>query len=309
MPKKASKPTTPKITFPRDGLIPAVAGIACAMAREGVFTSTQLSKWTHLVLASLMSSEFLRVEEIVRKGGRVHEVESKPDLYAEHFRLHGQSLKNLQAHWTKHNYWEEVSGSGKKTLYRISEKGLQAFMETVWNCSQGLEELRFDYILLSVYTIRTTPLSILKEVSPDLADQIESGKTGEMVWDWKVARENYVRELTMRKKSLEYRAEKNSQLAGALVLQKGALTAGALVSGSVLGLAASLPILGLMAFRNQRDPKWSDGPKLLMNLYQAWRKSYTENDINNGIEQRTTGLYLPMAENIGQMIRSLERLK
>lgn len=300
----------PKVIFSKDGLVPAAAGMACAMAKDGVFSSSQLSKCIHLVHASLMSSEFLKVEEVVKTIAGTLDVESVPDLYAKHFRLHGQSLKNLQLYWTKWDYWKKESGFGKKALYRISKEGLQFFMETTWKCSQGLEELRYDHILLSVYTIRTTPLSILKEVFPDLVKEIQDGAIAGLNWDWKSARDYYVRELEMKKKSLEKRAEKNSQLSEKISPHVKTFIAGAIASTVLLpGLRGSLPILGLMAFRSQRDRKWAEGPNLLRNLYQMWRPSYSENDAMDGIEFRTTGLYIPMAENIGQMIRSLERLK
>lgn len=310
MSKQTEKPKTPKITFSRDGLIPAVAGMTCAMSKDGVFTSAHLSKCIQLVYSNLLCAEFLEVEELVVAATNRSNIEHVPDLYAEQFGLHGQSLKNLRSYWSTKQLWEEKGGAGKKTKYHITTKGLRSFMRTIMECRQGLNELRFDFILLSIYTIRAVPISMLVEVSPELAREIDCSKQVDLKWDWTTARDTYIHTLEEKRKSLENRAEKTAQLSGVVSKQAKALVAGTALSMTLLpGLRASLPILGLLAFRSQRDRKWFEGPNLLRNVYQMWRPSYAEYDAKEGMELRTTSLYTPMAENIGQMIRSLERLK
>lgn len=313
MSKSQNKEKTRSVAFPTDGLIPAVAGIMCAMGKESRFTSAQLSKFLQHIHGSLLSAEFAQLVDLEAKRKTYLDAEGRAGLAANSFKTHGQSLKNLVEHWKKVKYIQEVSGKGRQAIYSVNEAGLHHFMKQVLLCEAGLQELRMDYLLLSLYTIRSTPLSIVHEAYPSLNPKWGDASGFELSWDWKEARNRFVRLLEQRRTIIEEYSKTNDQLPEIISKAKKA-AAGVGVAGVIGALTAgpiglSLPLIGYFAYRSQRDRSWGKSLRVLANMYESFRPSYAQHDMDEGIKQRSATLYDPMLAILGEAISTLEGLK
>lgn len=303
------------ITFPTDGLVPAVAGIMCAMAKDSKFTSSQLSKFLQHIHGSLLSAEFAQIVDIEAEAQSGPDAEDRAELVTKSFKIHGQSLQNLVNYWKsqKCKYIEHVAGAGRQSEYTVTLDGLQYFMEEVLLCESGLNELRVDYLLLSIYTIRTTPLSIIHEAYPQLESHWPDSAGVELKWDWGSTRGRFVGLLMERRKAIEELSETNDQLPEIISKAKKAATGvgAAGVVGALIAtpMALSLPLVGYFAYRSQRDKGWGKSLKVLANMYESFRPSYAKHDMEEGIQFRSSMLYAPMVAILGQTIRTLERLQ
>ena len=303
------------VTFPREGIVPAVAGIMCAMATDSKFTSGQLSKFIQHIHGSLLSAEFAQLVDIEAEAQTGLDAEGRAELATKSFKTHGQSLQNLVNHWKseKLRYIEHVSGAGRHSEYAVTVKGLHHFMEDVLLCESGLRELRVDYILLSIYTIRSTPLTIIHEAFPQLESQWTDSRGMELKWEWLRTRDRFVGLLMERRRAIEELSETNDQLPE-IISRAKKTAAGAGVAGVVGALVAtpialSLPLVGYFAYRSQRDKGWGKSLKVLANMYAIFRPSFAKHDMEEGIQYRSSILYAPMIAILGQTIRTLERLK
>lgn len=301
-----------KITFSREGLVQSVAGILCAMAKDAKFSSTHLSKFIQYLHGNLLCSEFAQMVDLENDHEVDLDQEGRAKLAAESFRIHGQSLQNLIQYWNDEKFIKRVSGIGRKTLFSVTERGLRNFMEQVYICEVGLNELRVDHLLLSLYTIRSIPLAIIQEVSPGQVDTWHIERT-EIKWDWKTARDRYVGLLESRRKRIEEYNDTNDQLPEyfAEAKKRAGTPEAAAVIATLPGLhfAFSDPLVSFFAFRSQRDQDWHQELRVLANMYASFRPSYTIHDMEEGVQYRSSILYTPMVQTIGQVIRTLERLK
>jgi hypothetical protein len=303
-----------KITFSREGLIPSVAGLTCTMTKDGHFTSSQLSKFIQHIYGNFLSSEFTQVEEEVTGSEDVLDEDTHSIQVVEAFRIHGQSLQNLIQYWSEESFIKRASGQGRQTLYSVTEEGAQHFMEQVFLCDSGLNELRVDYLLLALYSIRSTPVSILQEVYPGLKLEWTNEDGAALSWKWDDARDRFVRLLELRRKKIEDYNAANDQLPE--IISEATKKAGgkgvAAIIASLLVIPAAfltLPLLGYFAYRSQRDPNWHKELRVLANMYESFRASFVKQDMVEGLQYRSSVLYAPMAQIIGQVIRTLERLK
>ena len=302
-----------KLTFSREGLIPAVAGLMCSMASDEHFSSARLSKFIQHIHGSLLSAEFSQLSYLEHTSHGKLDDEIKARLAGEYFKIHGQSLQNLVKYWKDEKYITRVSGLGRNTLYTVTERGVQHFMEQVYLCEVGLDELRVDYLLLSLYMIRSTPLAIIQEISPKQLDTWTSEEQIKVKWNWKKARDRFVQELERRQKWIADYNDTNDQLPDYLAeaKKKAESSKPAAIIGSLLVLssAVTMPLLGYLAYRSQRDQKWHKSLRVLANMYESFRPSYIIHDIEEGIQYRSSILYAPMVQTMRQIIRTLKQLR
>jgi len=119
--------------------------------------------------------------------------------------------------------------------------------------------------------------------------------------------------LKLRRKSTEDFHDMNDQLPEIISKAKkaavGAGVAGVIGSLLVLPAALSLPLVGYFAYRSQRDKQWGKGLRVLANMYQSFRPSFAKYDMDEGLQYRSSILYAPMSQILGQIIRTLERLR
>jgi len=313
-----------KITFAREGLVPAVAGLACSVARDGEFTSTYLSKHIQFIHSNYLGIDFPLLEMTRYNSERKDHKIAPAGSSSPAAEIHGQSLRNLMNYWLEMGFIQHVGGKGRQANHAVTLKGAKYFMEQTVYCEPGHLDLRIDHLLLALFTIRATPLKILQDVYPELKSSWRpesfSGEThagivlNEIVWDWKAVRAAYISIIEMRRILLENKIhgldQVNNCLTAAKKIQKNESVEATIEALESLPSGSSyLSMMGYAPFRSQRDSAWNRSARALANMFRMFNPSYVKHTIEDGLDFQSTTLYVPMVLHIGQIINTLRRLE